>query len=364
MVVPLFDIPVAKPSLPTSDALLPYLQQIDSHRYYSNYGPLALELSARMAAKVSSEARFVTTASNATSAISLALLAQQAKPRSICLLPSFTFVATVHAVLAAGLVPYFVDIDPASWLPAPDQLRTLIRQMAKSVSSLVIVAPFGGPIDTAPFEALAADHGLALVFDQAAGFDNVAMGQYPRVISLHATKVLGAGEGALVLSNREGFIAGFRQRANFGFLGNRQVRVAAVNAKLSEYHAAVALAGFDGWPKRRAELMALAQEYRRLLRADTQIELQSGWGKSWISSTCIIKSNKVVDDIETQLASQKVDSRRWWGNGCHRQPAFEAYGAEPLPETEQLAAHVLGLPFFPDINRNQLERICRLVETP
>ena len=61
----------------------------------------------------------------------------------------------------------------------------------------------------------------------------------PTLVSLHATKVLGAGEGGFVLCDNRDLVVDIRRRMNFGFRGSREAMVPAFNAKLSEYHAAV-----------------------------------------------------------------------------------------------------------------------------
>src|SRR5689334_14181508 len=92
---------VARPELPNADALLPYLSRIDEARWYSNFGPLLTEFEARLAARFRPEAQVVTCV-NGTQAISLCLQAMQLPPGSLCALPAYTFVATAHAVIAAG----------------------------------------------------------------------------------------------------------------------------------------------------------------------------------------------------------------------------------------------------------------------
>jgi len=78
-------------------------------------------------------------------------------------------------------------------------------------------------------------------------------GRVPVVVSLHATKALGIGEGGFVASTDHALIGAVARCCNFGFLGSRETRVPAFNAKMSEVHAAVGLAALDGWPRTRGE---------------------------------------------------------------------------------------------------------------
>lgn len=122
--------PVARPRLPTADSILPYLRQIDENQYYSNFGPLVGEVERRLADRYGVDPACVTTVSNATAGLTAALQAEaRARQRNVndgaafCLLPACTFVATLHAVLAAGLEPYLLDVDEDSWALTPDAVE-------------------------------------------------------------------------------------------------------------------------------------------------------------------------------------------------------------------------------------------------
>jgi len=86
------------------------------------------------------------------------------------------------------------------------------------------------------------------------------------MISLHATKAFGVGEGGLVLSTSEQVIHRLRQVCNFGIWGSEEGQILGYNGKLSEYHAAVGLAALDGWAMRRTELMSRTLRYSQELK--------------------------------------------------------------------------------------------------
>src|SRR5438309_1034611 len=108
-------IPIMRPKLPPAERVVPYLRRIDGARVYSNFGPLARALEERLAAHFGNASGTVTTVANATLGLALALLAQGARRGTLCVMPAWTFVATAHAAMMAGLVPYFVDVDRSTW---------------------------------------------------------------------------------------------------------------------------------------------------------------------------------------------------------------------------------------------------------
>ena len=128
-----------RPKLPSADRLVPYLRSIDASRVYSNFGPFALSLEDRLAEHYGLNQGTVATVANATLGLAIALAVQQPPPGSLCAMPAWTFVASAHAAVMAGLVPYFVDVDPETWaLDASkllDESRERLRRSALSCLS-------------------------------------------------------------------------------------------------------------------------------------------------------------------------------------------------------------------------------------
>src|SRR5438105_2424228 len=101
-------IPVMRPKLPRAERIAPYLNQIDSAGIYSNFGPLNIALEERLAVQFGVKKQMVTTVSNATQGLTLALTGLGARAGTLCVMPAWTFIASAHAAVAAGLTPYFV----------------------------------------------------------------------------------------------------------------------------------------------------------------------------------------------------------------------------------------------------------------
>lgn len=350
-------VPVARPFMPSAEAILPYLQRIDAKRWYSNFGPLLIELEARLAARFT-RPTLACTAANGTQALTLALLALNAKPGGLCLMPAWTFVATAHAAIQAGLVPWFVDVDPVTGVLDADHVRERLAHAPGPVSAVIPVASFGRPLDPAPWARLREDTGLPVVIDAAASFDSVSAAPVPTMVSLHATKSLGVGEGGFIASEDPAFIARFRGLTSFGFMGDREARFPANNAKLSEYTCAVGLAALDQWASTRTAYAATAQRLRMALLHTPSVVFQPGWGPEWVSSTCVVELPAgSADAVEAALRDLGVDTRRWWGHGCHTSRAFASCPADPLPVTARLASATLGLPYFADMALDQVNRV-------
>lgn len=354
-------VPVLRPRLPCAEQLLPYLQRIDATRWYSNRGPLVREFEARLSTHTG--AAGVVSVGNATLGLGLALMAQGAKPGTLCMIPAWTFAASGHAALLAGLIPWLVDVDPDTWELSTAQANKLLSAAPAPVGAIMPVMPFGSPIDSGAWERFHEATGIPVVIDAAAGFDSLKASSVPAVVSLHATKVIGVGEGGFVASNDEALIDRIRSLTNFGFVRSREAMTTALNAKLSEYAAAVGLAALDGWPASRQAYARVGSSYGRAsVAVDNQMRLQSGFGHRWISSTVVVRlPSDRVGRVVSELTKSGIGIRRWWGAGLHSHGAFCTYPRTELPVTEGLAVDTVGLPCWPDLPESTIQMMCEII---
>jgi dTDP-4-amino-4,6-dideoxygalactose transaminase len=360
---PAIAIPIARPLLPQAEALLPYLRQIDSARTYANFGPQVRALEGRLAKHFGVPVGSVVTVSNATVGIALALQAQGPRRGSLCLMPAWSFAASAHAAVLAGLKPHFVDVAPGKGTLTPERVLEVMAQFPPGrVGAVMPVAPFGHPVDVPAWDRFYEQTQLPVVIDAAAGFDALRPGRIPAVVSLHATKILGAGEGGFIVARDKALVVEIERRSNFGFMGGREARVAATNGKLNEYNAIVALAGLDVWPETRAKFIDIAQIYNHFLRRIPGVMPLPGFGSKWISTTVVVEFGQdypSTDEIVNRLAVAGIATRRWWCRGLHEEAAFADCGHEELPVTTRLARATLGLPCYADMTRAEIGRVCK-----
>jgi dTDP-4-amino-4,6-dideoxygalactose transaminase len=357
-------IPVMRPHLPAADELLPYLRRIDEARYYTNHGTLLRDLESRLAAFYGVAASQIAVVANGTVALSAALLAVGARPGSKCLLPSWTFVGSAAAAWAANLRPHFVDVDEATWMLDPLALGR--RPDLSDVGAVMVVSAFGSPVDTLAWDAFTADTGVPVVIDCAASFDTVRTvpsarpGTSPIMVSLHATKAFGVGEGGLVLSTDDDTIQRFNQICNFG-VWQKPGQILGYNGKESEYHCAVGLAMLDRWEERRRQLDRLTQHYHAALSGIERLSLLPRYGKGWVSCYCNVKTTDSATRLIDRLTTAGISTRRWWQSGVHVQEAYRDFPRDPLPVTEYLAERVVGVPFFHDMTDAQFHSVIEAV---
>lgn len=344
-------IELFRPSVPKWDQYRQYLEMMDKNAHYSNFGPLHELFSTRLAEHFCVDTSQLQLFNSGTFALVAALHSLKKVDRKYCLLPSWTFVATAQAVVEAGLTPVFLDVDFESMQLTAQELNQVPKEILEQTSVAIIVSPFGAPLILNGIQEFKQKFDIEILCDCAAGFESLKKVDFPTVISLHATKTFGIGEGGLLLSQDGDLIKNSKAYSNFGFMGERRSKSGGINGKLSEMHCAVGLGLLDVWGETRNAYYESAGNYLNEL-GDT-CHFQKGWGADWVSSTCVMRllNKKQKEGVRDDLASQGIASRDWWNGGCHLEPFFEAQDCiGQLVITRELARNTLGVPFYKGIS--------------
>lgn len=337
-----------RPRLPQAERIVGYLSEIDATATYANFGPLESRLRVRLARLVDCDPDCVVTFANATLALTGLVSISQLEVWEV---PCFSFPAVPQAVLLGGKRLRIRDIAPDSLRIAPEAPRASIGR--------IDVLPFGIGV---PAAALG-DDGPDRIIDAAAslGATNAPLRSLRPgdavIFSLHATKVIGCGEGGFAVCGSPDRARRLRTWSNFGFDGSRESGVAGTNAKLSEYSAAVAHAALDTWPETAAQWQS-AQSLVRGIGISRGLRTLEPHPPEvspyWI---VLFSGPEEAERIEKEFATKGVGTRRWWGRGLHRMPAFAAAAEQGYPVTEWVADRYLGLPVFPGISATDAEAI-------
>jgi dTDP-4-amino-4,6-dideoxygalactose transaminase len=283
-------------------------------------------------------------------------------------MPSFTFAATINAVLWAGLKPVFVDVEARSWHLDPAALEQALAERAGSAAAVLACSTFGMPPPAAQrvaWEAAARAAGVPLIVDSAAGFgatadDGAVLGRQGdvEVFSFHATKPFAIGEGGLVTTTDDEIARRLSRLANFGFEDGVVDGDVGLNAKLPEWSAATALAVLDGYDEVLAHRRACARRMLDGLEAHGY-ERQSGTeGAPWQFVPVLAPSPAVRAAALEAARRHDIEVRTYFSVPLHRMPAFASVpSAGGLPCTDDLAERALSLPMANDLSPGDMEAI-------
>lgn len=351
------------PELPTADDLRPFLERIDRARWYTNFGPLALELEDKLLAALrpgGQEELFGVSVSNCTVGLELSLTALSLKPGARVLVPGLTFVATAAAIARAGYAPVICDVDAHSWLLTPGIARRVADEL--SIDAVMPVSTYGCRQDAAAWDAFAEATEIPVVLDAAGAFGNQPAGRrVALVFSLHATKVLSAGEGGFVASADPDFVARIKRLANFGITPGGLVDEAGTNAKLSEYHAAVALAMLLHWEECARRRIVLHRAYLQALAKDcpaVALQKRSAEGVYSIMPVLLPKGVTAAS-IGEALAKEGIETRRWYCPTLEQHPAFaKCQVTGQLEAVSTLSERLLALPFHLSLEPGDVTLVC------
>lgn len=362
------------PTLPGLREVEPWFAESERVRWFSNGGPCVARLERSCADRLGLEHPGVAV-NNATSGLMVALRACLGSPqgeRRLVAVPSFTFIASVNAVVWAGFEPVFVDVDPDDWQPSEASLGRL-RGLRGSLAGVLQCSTFGTAPSRARRASLAAaalDLGVPVVVDSAAGFgavdeDGRTLGDQgdAEVFSFHATKPFAVGEGGLVTSRSAAVIDSLSQLINFGFDHTRSVTGhLGINAKMPELTAAVGLAVLDRFDDVLASRRAAAGWLRDELEP-VGVAFQAGSAGSTFQFVPVALPTADSRNLLLQKAHDaRIEVRAYFDPPMHQLPAFASVQhAGGLPVTESLSQRIVGLPMANDISAGSLERIRDLV---
>lgn len=357
------EIPLLVPDLPRAEELLPYLHRIDRSRWYSNFGQLVGELEAKLSRLAGNERLpACATVANCSLGLELALAAMGLPRGGRVLIPALTFVATAGSVLRAGLTPVVGDVREDTWLLTPDIARAALRSL--QIACVIPVATFGCPQDADAWDSFSSQTSVPVLVDAAGAIGNQRVGvRTSCVFSLHATKTLGAGEGGFIASHDRELVERVRRLSNFGIDPvTGIVGTAGTNAKMSEYHAAVALAALDAWPEQAELRRRLARYYCNTLSdycPEVRMQVRPTAGVYSIFPV-ILPEHAEPAFVAQRLARKRIGSRRWYFPLVHEHPAFrESIRADALATSSRLSGRIIGLPFHSFLTELQIQSVCR-----
>jgi dTDP-4-amino-4,6-dideoxygalactose transaminase len=360
---------VGRPNIGSRAALLRRIEDALDRRWLTNGGCLVDEFEQRVAEMHG--VRHCVAVTNGT--LGLQLAAHGLGLTGDVIMPSFTFVATAHAMAWIGLRPVFVDVGADTHTIDPALVEAAITPQT---SAILGVHLWGRPCEVVALEEIANDRGLALLFDAAHALGCSHRGRWIggfgdcEILSFHATKVANAAEGGAVLTNDDELAVRMRVIRNFGFVAQDEVASLGTNAKMNELCAAMGLTSLDSFHEfvevNRRNHAAYGSELAdivgiELVGFDPAEVNNFHYAVAELSPAFVQRLPR--DDLIAALHAENVLARRYFSPGCHRAEPYatDATDAAALPVTEDLSERLVALPTGTTVGAAEISTIAAIV---
>jgi dTDP-4-amino-4,6-dideoxygalactose transaminase len=291
------------------------------------------------------------------------------------IVPSFTFIATAHALAWQEIAPVFCDVDPRTHNLDPAKIEAMITPRT---SAIIGVHLWGRGCDVAALTEIAKRRGLRLLFDASHAF-LCSHGGRPiggfgeaEVFSFHATKFFQTAEGGAVVTNDDALAEKIRLMKNFGFAGFDNVIRVGTNGKMDELSAAMGLSGLETIDEVVRVNRTNYHAYRDALGDLAGVNLihydptEQGNFQYVVAEIDADRTGLHRDELVKVLHAENVIARRYFHPGCHRMEPYRSLQPHAhllLPETERLAQRVMALPTGTAVGPQEIGKIGEILRS-
>jgi dTDP-4-amino-4,6-dideoxygalactose transaminase len=286
--------------------------------------------------------------------------------------PSFTFMATVSALVWCGLRPVFADVDGTTTNLDVEAARAAITP---ATTAIVAVHNFGNPADIAELNNLAQQHHLKIIYDAAHGFGSLYQGAPlgplgdANIFSMSPTKLLITGEGGIVATNDDELAKTVRMGREYGNDGSYDSAFAGINARMPEFNALMGIYSLKRLEPAASSRNGTAALYQEMLGQIPGIEFQtvrSGNRSSYKDFSIIIYPDQfglTRDELQLALTAENIDTRKYYAPPVHQQHAYKQFYNHQthLPITDWLSANSISLPIWSFMPNEVVKNICAAV---
>ena len=294
--------------------------------------------------------------SNGTAALQIAVGCLQLDPGDEVIMPSFTIISCIQAIIYYGLKPVLVDCDPDTWCMDVTQIETKITPRTRAIMP---VHMYGHPVDMDPVIELANRYGLKIIEDAA----EVHGGEYKgrkcggmgdiSCFSFFANKIITTGEGGMLLTNDDAYADRARKLRNLCFEPGRRFvhRELGFNYRLTNMQAAIGLAQVEKIEQLVQRKIEIGQYYLNKLKGVSGIQLpvEREWAKNvyWMFGLILDESTgETAESFAKKMRDEGIETRPYF-LGMHEQPIFISQGmfeGESYPVTERVARQGIYIP--------------------
>jgi perosamine synthetase len=360
-------IPVCEPLLDGNEEA--YVAEVMKSGWISSAGPWLERFEREFA--VYCGVRHAIAVCNGTTALQVAVHALELPVGSEIILPSFTILSCALAVVEAGCVPVFTDVEA-------DTLNISAEHIARAITprtrAIMLVHMYGHPVDMAPIRALADAHGLAIIEDAAEAhggtYGDARCGSLGDLatFSFYANKLVTTGEGGMLTTNNDTLAERCRSLRNLSFMPGRRFVHERLgwNYRMTNVQAAIGVAQLETATAHLERRRAQALLYRECLQSipglTLPVERPGVLCTFWMHGFVLDSGRGVTaSEVMRRLRERGIDSRPYF-QSLHSQKPFESWlAAQPtkeFPVSDWASVYGLYLPSGLALTDDEIRYVC------
>ncbi len=304
---------------------------------------------------------------NGTEAIHMALRALGIGPGDEVITAGNSFAATAFAIAYAGAEAVFVDIDPKDFNIDASLIESAITDKTKAI---IPVHLFGQPARMKEIMEIARRHDLKVIEDSAqahgAELDGQRCGSFGDIgcFSFYPGKNLGAfGDGGAVVTNDPELAERLRLLRNYGQKQKNRHDTLGFNCRLDTLQACVLLSKMQHIEKWTEQRRQVAAWYREELKDAGLLLPQAHEDSRHVYHLFVIRTRQ-RERLMASLAEQNIHTGIHYPNPLSTAGSFQDAPTIPmgLPVCTEVANEIVSLPMFPEMTREQVQRVCVALE--
>lgn len=352
-------INVTKTYLPDFEKYTTLIKKIYATGWVTNNGALVRELEENL--KKYLDVKHLFFCSNGTITLQIALKALNITKEIIT--TPFSYVATLNAILWENCTPIFADINAKDFCIDATQIENLITPNTQAILATHV---YGLPCNIEAIDAISKKYNIPIIYDAAHAFgtlyNNQSLLSYGDIAScsFHATKVFHSIEGGCLITNNDALANKIYLMRQFGHI-NDDYFIAGINAKNSEFHAAMGICVLNDLEKIIHKRAVLTTLYSNILKNTSlqilqyPISIKPNYGYYPV----VFKNEPQLLQVRKKLEGKGIYTRRYFHPSLNTLPFV--HNLQHCPVSEDLASRVFCLPLFYELTENEVYMICNSI---
>ena len=301
---------------------------------------------------------------NGTDAIYIALRMLGVGAGDEVITSAHSWIATSETISQCGAQPVFVDVDEYYTID-PQLIEAAITPRTRAI---IPVHLYGQPADMTRIMAIAARHDLLVIEDCAqahyASWRGRRVGTFgaAATFSFYPGKNLGAyGDAGAILTNDAGLAERMRMYANHGSLRKHEHRIEGINSRLDALQAAILsakLPHIHEWTRARQQVAGWYEQALQGVAGVQRPRVRESATHVWHLYVVQVPER---DAVAARLAADGIQTGVHYPAPLPLLAAYRRLNTRPehFPAAVRNAARILSLPIYPELSRQQVERVAR-----